>query len=117
MGISSEQSDRQRLQGLVPASDISTCRIGDLASSTGCRTPGQNGDCQTLSGSAERHVGRARGRQACSALGDFAAAANRQGHPWFVLRRLISSEAPSALSPNSASGRRWRLDISLPDSN
>jgi len=57
MGISSEQSDRQRLQGLVPASDISTYPIGNLAFPTEHRTRLQNDDRHQRGHSAERHLG------------------------------------------------------------
>lgn len=59
MGISSEESDRQRQQGPVRASDIGTWRIGDLASPTEHRTRRQNGARRAPDSSAVRHVGRA----------------------------------------------------------
>ena len=68
MGISGAQSSGQRLQGLVPTTDISTCRIGDLASPTGRRTTRQNDGHRDPTSSAERHVRCARELQAPSAL-------------------------------------------------
>ena len=77
MGISGAQSSGQRLQGLVPTTDISTCRIGDLASPTGRRTTRQNDGHRDPTSSAERHLGRARVLEAWSALGGLGHAANR----------------------------------------
>jgi hypothetical protein len=57
MGISGAQSSGQRLQGLVPTTDISVCRIGDLASPTEHRMPRQNDDGRHPGRSAGRHVG------------------------------------------------------------
>jgi hypothetical protein len=61
MGISGAQSCGQRLQGLVPTTDISVCRIGDLASPTEHRMPRQNDGLRHPGSSAYRHVRRACG--------------------------------------------------------
>jgi hypothetical protein len=61
MGISGAQSSGQRLQGLVPTTDISTCRIGDLASPTGRRTTRQNDGHRDPTSSAERILFESRG--------------------------------------------------------
>ena len=58
MGISGAQGSGQRLQGLVPTTDTSVCRISDLASPTEHRTPRQKRD--------RRHRGRSAGTYACA---------------------------------------------------
>jgi hypothetical protein len=63
MGISGAQSSGQRLQGLVPTTDISVCRIGDLASPTEHRMPRQNDD--------GRHPGRSAGTSGMIVDGTF----------------------------------------------
>jgi len=50
------------------ATDVSALRIGDLASLTDFRTTRQNDGRRHPGRSAERHLRRARVRQACSAL-------------------------------------------------
>jgi len=53
-------------------------RIGDLAHCKEHRTTRQNDDRRTPEISAERHVGRARERQACRRSGGLSYAANRR---------------------------------------
>jgi hypothetical protein len=76
MGISGAQSSGQRLQGLVPTTDISTCRIGDLASPTGRRTTRQNDGHRDPTSSAGTYA-CARVSQAGSTSGDAGYASNR----------------------------------------
>ena len=79
MGISGAQSCGQRLQGLVPTTDISVCRIGDLASPTEHRMPRQNDGLRHPGSSAYRHV-RVRSRSASTlGVGQYAARSKAVG--------------------------------------
>ena len=108
MGFPGAHNVRRRPQGLGVARDVSAPRIGDLASPTECRTAGQNGDCQTPSGSAERHVGCARGRQARPPSGGLGHAANRcSGAPRSTKKGLRYCGRRSLPSPLARGIERW----------
>ena len=112
MGISGAQSSGQRLQGLVPTTDISVCRIGDLASPTEHRMPRQNDDGRHPGRSAERHVWSDRWRRPlwmkreCIGMGS---------KPWAILHRhpLDPEVAQQSVTPGflpGAGGLAWGLE-------